>query len=543
VDETELTQLTGRALSLAYAAPEQIAGSPITIAADIHPLGVMLYELLVGQRPYKLPRHSRGALEEAILWTDPTSLTRAPLDEVAATVRSTSMRRLARTLRGDLNTIVLKALQKSPRDRYATVDALREDLRRWRSGEPVLAQPSSLLYRTRKFIRRNWVGVAVSTAFALTLLAGLTATTYEVRVAERQRDIAINAQLGSLTQAAAARLKDGDVAGASGIAGILKHWGIARAASIGALTVFQEARAADLQILALDGRAPSMTSVVDFSPDGSQFLTGDGDGSAKIRDVATGHLALTLRSKDVQLYGGVYSADGQRVVTISSDNIPRIWELATGRQTLALEGHTDQTWSAQFSADGRRVITTSWDRTARIWDSMTGKELLVLPHRDKVFDAHYSPDGARVITSSRDNVAYIWDAVRGREVLRLTGHNEGVSSAAFSPDGRRIATSSGDGTVRLWDAATGGLISSMMGHRNALTDVQFSRDSQRLITASEDHTARIWDVNYAQQTNMMMHPDRVFDAALSPPPSCVAGSPARTCGKDAGRRRRFCESR
>jgi len=522
-DETELTQLTGRALSLAYAAPEQIAGTPITIAADIYSLGVMLYELLVGQRPYRLPRHSRGALEEAILWTDPTSLTRAPLDETAATVRSTSTRRLARTVRGDLNTIVLKALQKLPRDRYATVDALREDLRRWRAGEPVLAQPNSLLYRTRKFIRRHWVGVAVGTAFALTLLAGLAATTYEVRVAERQRDIAINAQLGSLTQAAAARLKEGDVAGASGItAEILKHWGIARAASIGALTVFQEARAADLQILALDGRAASRTSGVDFSPNGSQFLTGDGDGSAKIWDVATGHLALSLRGKDVQLYAGMYSADGRRVVTTSSDNIPRIWDLATGRQMLALVGHTDQTWSAKFSPDGKRVITTSWDRTARIWDSMTGKELLQLRHRDKVFAARYSPDSARVITTSHDNVAYIWDAVRGREVLRLTGHNEGVSSAAFSPDGRRIATSSADGTVRLWDAATGGLISSMMGHRDAVRDVQFSRDGQRLITASEDHTARIWDANYAQQTSMMMHPEMVFDAALSPDGRYVA---------------------
>jgi WD40 repeat protein/tRNA A-37 threonylcarbamoyl transferase component Bud32 len=521
--ETELTQLTGRALSLAYAAPEQIAGSPITIAADIYSLGVMLYELLVGQRPYKLPRHSRGALEEAILWTDPTSLTRAQLDESAASVRSTSMKRLARTVRGDLNTIVLKALHKSPRDRYATVDALREDLRRWRTGEPVLAQPNSLLYRTRKFVRRHWVGVCVGAAFSLTLLAGLAATTYEVRVAERQRDIAISAQLGSLTQAAAARLKEGDVAGASGITvEILKRWGIARAAGVGALTVFQEARAADLQILALDGRVIPKAAGVNFSPNGMQFLTGDDDGTAEIRDVATGHRVISLRSENIRLYTGVYSADGRRVVTISNDNIPRIWEAATGRQILALVGHTDRTWSAEFSPDGKRIVTTSWDRTARIWDSMTGKELLQLRHGDKVFSARYSPDGARVITGSHDAVARVWDAVRGREMLRLTGHNEGVSSVAFSPDGHRIATASGDGAARLWDAETGGPISSMIGHRNAINDIQFSRDGRKLITASEDRTARIWDANYAQQTDIMMHPAEVFDAALSPDGRYVA---------------------
>jgi WD40 repeat protein/serine/threonine protein kinase len=515
--ETELTQLTGRALSPAYAAPEQIAGTPISIAADIYSLGVMLYELLVGQRPYKLPRHSRGALEEAILWTDPTSLTRAPLDETAATVRSTSTQRLARTVRGDLNTIVLKTLHKTPQERYATVDALREDLRRWRTGEPVLAQPNSLLYRARKFITRHWVAVSVSTAFTLTLLAGLAATTYEMRVAERQRDIAVSAQLTSLTQTAAARLKEGDVAGASGITiEIMKRWGIPRAASVGALTVFQEARAADLQILALDGRPISRGVGVEFSPDGSQFLTGEGDGTAGIWDAATGHLIRSLHSQGAEIYGGVYCADGQRVVTVSSDHVPRIWEVATGRLLLALEGHTDQTWSAEFSPDGKRVVSASWDRTARIWDSLTGKELLQLRHDDKVYSARYSPDSARVITGSHDGITRVWDAVRGREVLQLAGHNEAVSAVTFSPDGRRIATAAGDGAIRLWDAATGGMISSMVGHRDSIDDVQFSRDGQKLISASEDHTARIWDVNYAQQTNMMIHPGRVFDASLSP---------------------------
>ena len=158
--------------------------------------------------------------------------------------------------------------------------------------------------------------------------------------------------------------------------------------------------------------------------------------------MATGHLALSLHSTDVQLYAGEYSADGQRVVTISSDHIPRIWEAASGRQLLALEGHTDQTWSARFSTDGKRVVTASWDRTARIWDSITGQELLKLRHSDRVFDARFSPDGTRVITGSHDTVARIWDAVRGQEMLQLIGHNEAVDSAAFSPDGRWFAYSS-----------------------------------------------------------------------------------------------------
>jgi eukaryotic-like serine/threonine-protein kinase len=515
--ESELTQLTGRALSLAYAAPEQIAGSPITIAADIYSLGVMLYELLAGQPPYRLPRNSRGALEEAILWTDPKPLTRASLDEEVAAERSTSTKRLARLLQGDLNTITLKALRKSPHERYATVDALREDLRRWRDGEPVLAQPSSLLYRARKFVRRHWVGVAVSVAFALTLLGGLAATLHEVRLVERQRDIAVRAQLTSLTQTAAARLKAGDAATASGIMiEVLKRWGLSRAAAIGALTVFQEARAADLQILALDAHLGSEWSGVNFAPNGQLLFAAGSKGTARIWDVATGHLTLTLHSGNVDFYNGEFSPDGLRLLTATTDHIPRIWDVATGDQILALGGHTDQTWSATFSPDGKRVVTASWDRTARIWDSITGKELAQLRHDDKVFNARFSPDGTRLVTGSHDSIARIWDVAARREVLQLVGHTEGIVASAFSPDGRRVVTGYGDGVVRLWDVTTGGLVSSMMAHHDSVVEANFSSDGQKLITASEDHTARIWDLNSAQQSTMLIHPDKVTDAAFSP---------------------------
>ncbi len=188
--ETELTQMGGRALTPDYAAPEQIAGAPITTAADVYALGVMLYELLTGERPYKLKRDSRGALEEAILRADPVAPSRAALSEAAATARSTTAKKLSSSLRGDLDTIVTKALKKSPTERYATANAFGEDIARFLSGDVVLAQPDSVAYRARKFARRHWIGITVTGVLMLTLAGGLAATSYEAKVASAQRDVA-----------------------------------------------------------------------------------------------------------------------------------------------------------------------------------------------------------------------------------------------------------------------------------------------------------------------------------------------------------------
>src|SRR5580693_1572924 len=181
--ETELTQMGGRALTPDYAAPEQIAGAPITTAADVYALGVMLYELLTGERPYKLKRDSRGALEEAILAADPAAPSRTSFKDAAAAERATTAKKLASTLRGDLDTIAIKALKKLPAERYATANAFGEDIERYLRGDVVLAQPDSVAYRALKFARRHWVGIAAASVLLLTLAGGLAATSYEARVA------------------------------------------------------------------------------------------------------------------------------------------------------------------------------------------------------------------------------------------------------------------------------------------------------------------------------------------------------------------------
>jgi eukaryotic-like serine/threonine-protein kinase len=172
-----LTQEMGRALSPDYASPEQIQGEAITVACDVYSLGIILFELLTGQRPYKLKRHSTEALQAAIIGAD------VPL--ASATTKD---RKLSRELRGDLDNIVAKALKKSAQDRYSTVNGLADDVRRWLNYEPVTAQRDSARYRLGKFVRRNRVAVAAGVLTFTALAIAASVTTAEMLEARKQRD-------------------------------------------------------------------------------------------------------------------------------------------------------------------------------------------------------------------------------------------------------------------------------------------------------------------------------------------------------------------
>jgi len=179
-DETELTRLGGRALTPSYAAPEQILGQPISTAVDIYALGVMLFELLTGERPYRLGQgdvQSRGALEEAIVRIDAA---------VPSVVAKGKMAR--KTLRGDLDAIVLKALKKQPHERYQTAAEFADDIERHLDRRPVQARRDSRAYRLRRFVVRNRFAVTAVTAVLLALVVGLAATLWQAREARQEAE-------------------------------------------------------------------------------------------------------------------------------------------------------------------------------------------------------------------------------------------------------------------------------------------------------------------------------------------------------------------
>jgi serine/threonine protein kinase/Tfp pilus assembly protein PilF len=171
--ETQITQIAGRPLTPDYAAPEQIAGAATGTAVDVYALGVILYGLLSGERPYRLTHPSRGALEEAILRTEPVAPSRLPLTREAAQARATSTHKLALSLKGDLDTIVGKALKKSPSERYASASVFDADIGRFLCGDVILARPDSVVYRARKFGARHRLEIAGIAVLMLTLAAAI----------------------------------------------------------------------------------------------------------------------------------------------------------------------------------------------------------------------------------------------------------------------------------------------------------------------------------------------------------------------------------
>jgi len=190
-EETELTQMSGRLFTPGYASPEQIAGQPLTTASDIYSLGVVLYELLTGVRPYRLKYDSRAALEEAILKEDLRRPSQNKVSSQVAAARSTSERVLAWTLAGDLDTIVLKALKRNPLERYASVSALAQDIHNYLNNLPVSARPDSLWYRVGRFTARYKVPVAAATVATIALLTGSAVAIWQARSAAAERDRAV----------------------------------------------------------------------------------------------------------------------------------------------------------------------------------------------------------------------------------------------------------------------------------------------------------------------------------------------------------------
>jgi eukaryotic-like serine/threonine-protein kinase len=557
---TEKTLYTGFGTLVgtpAYMAPEQATFNQLDTdtRADVYALGVLLYELLTGGPPFDLERLQQAGLDEVLRVVreeDPprpsARLSTARAKATIAADRRSDPARLERLVRGDLDWIVMKCLEKDRNRRYDTAAELARDVERYLRDEPVLACPPSPLYRARKIVRRHRAAALATglAAFALLLATGVSGW--------------FATKAGAAAEAAGEQAKEAkDAAGreATEKEQAWRHLYVARMQT--AQWAWREGNLPQLRYLLeetqpaagqpdlrgfewhyfnrlahaepLTVRYPAGISSVLLSPDGRLFVTaGTSDrfdaavsnyvaAPVTVYDTATGKAVRTLPDAHGSPTVIAVAPAGWRVARTAGHHTVEVWDLAAGRLEARLEGTDLGAHSLAFSRDGKRLATGgSGEKDAiRIWDIATGKVLQVLAgHGSFVYELTFSPDGKLLASAGHDRTIRISDAETGRPVREINAHHRIVSAIAFSPDGARLAGTSGQ-HVRVWDAGTGEEVRLLSGHQGTVSAVAFSPDGKRLATAGRDRTVRVWDLETGREAAVYKgHADHVVSVVFTP---------------------------
>jgi WD40 repeat protein/tRNA A-37 threonylcarbamoyl transferase component Bud32 len=513
----------------AYMAPEQASGNTRLICslADVYALGAILYEMLTRRPPFDAE---------------------SPLETLRQVVEREAIppMNINPQVPHDLDTICLKCLEKDPKKRYGSAEALAADLRRFLNNEPIHARPIGPVERAVKWTRRRpavaALIVVIIAAIATFAVLGARyhlqlqeafarATTQEARALQEKR-IAEGRLIRMTIVNGTQLVDDHDLIGAV-------PW------FVRALQLEQQQKDSSpareemhrVRLAAILHQCPKTVQLwfhkgrvtsADFSPDGRMVVTACADGCARRWNADTGDAIEPPLKHDGVVQDAAFSAKGDRIVTASADGTARVWDAATGLPVTPPLKHNGPLYHAEFSPDGKLILSASADNTARVWEVGSGKEVMALNHEGPVRHATFSPDGNAIVTSSEDDTAKVWDARAPAHARCMLQHSDDVVHAAFSSDSKRVVTASSDYTGRVWDAVTGKPVSPPLAHKAPVVFAAFSPDDTRVVTTGEDSKAMLWKARTGEPVGMpMTHGSNVYSASF-----CSDGKKIATASDD-----------
>ncbi len=532
-DEDGLTTTGDIFGTLRYMAPERFRGQGDG-RADIYALGLTLYELLTLRAAYNAS--DRLNLIEQIKSGEPPR-----------------PRSIDGRIPRDLETIVLKAIEKDPGRRYATARAMSEDLSRFLADEPIQARRASAAEQYWRLARRNPLvavmgGVLVGVLALATVGSFLAARRFRTQ-AETQHTLAVNEAAAHQTaneanaslRATQAELRQTVYATRSNLA--LAAWDAADVRRLRSLLDLLRPAPGQPDLrgwewrylwqlsheerLVLRAREDSFSDVA-FSPDGQTIAGLEMTGGIQLWDRNTGKLqrttGITTKGRRADLSGGVsalaFSPDGRSLAGPGPDASLMLYDVDTGLPALTFEGPPGAVLGLAWSPDGRTLVAGIAAHVMGIWDARDGHRIYKSfgGHRGPIASVAFSPDGRTIASASYDHTVKLWnpeDPNQPRAVL--AGHTDEVRAVAFSPDGRRLASAGLDRTIRVWDAGSGAGVGVIRGHSGAVRSLAYLPDGARVLTGSADETVRVWDAASGQELRTFKgHTVDVDAVAVSP---------------------------